>query len=158
MAHGNFVIRALPAALFAHWFELDDERLAQLGAARVIADRNPGFPCRVSLADAEVGEELLLLPFEHHAVPSPYRAAGPIFVRRRAQQARLEPGEIPDYVSRRLISVRAYDAAHWMTDALVCDGSEMREQIERLLEDPRIACLHLHNAKQGCYSCMVERA
>lgn len=158
MAHGNFAIRALPAAPFAHWFELDDDSLAALGAARVIADRKPGFPCRVSLADAEVGEELLLLPFEHHAVPSPYRAAGPIFIRRGAQEAQLPAGEIPGYVSQRLISVRAYDAAHWMTDALVCEGSEVRAHIERLLEDPRIACLHLHNAKQGCYSCKVERA
>jgi len=49
------------------------------GARRVIADSTPGYPCRVSLADAAVGDELLLLEcmldrrdvaYVHYAKPS----------------------------------------------------------------------------------------
>ena len=153
----TFRITALPSASFAHFFELNELQLAATGAARVIADQHPGFPCRVSLADAEVGEELLLVPFEHHAVPSPYRATGPIYVRRNAVTASPRAGEIPGYVARRLISVRAYDRAHWMVEALVSDGQDLRPHFERLFSDPRVDYLHLHNAKQGCFSCRVDR-
>jgi hypothetical protein len=158
MPSATFQITALPAEAFAHYFRLDAAGLRAAGATRVVADKSPGFPCRVSLADAGVGEELLLLAYEHHAVPSPYRASGPIFVRRNATTSILRPGQIPEYVARRLISVRAYDSAHWMVEALVSEGSELRPHFERLLGDPRVAYLHLHNARQGCYSCRVERA
>jgi hypothetical protein len=112
----------------------------------------------VSLEDAKVGEELLLLTYEHHATPSPYRGSGPIFVRRGARQQRLPVGEIPNYVSCRLISVRAYDAAGMMVDALVCEGGTVRDAIERFFADNQVAYLQLHNAKQGCFSCQVDRA
>ena len=47
----------------------------------------PGYPCRISLQDAEVGEEVLLLTFRHQAVASPYAASGPIYIRRSATQS-----------------------------------------------------------------------
>ena len=49
------------------------------------------------------------------------RAVGP---GRGAAQAALPADCIPEYVGRRLISVRAYDALGWMTDAAVCAGVE----------------------------------
>ena len=51
-----FQISALRRRDFDEWLSLDDEQLAARGARRYIADRKPGFPCRVSLADAEPGE------------------------------------------------------------------------------------------------------
>ena len=111
----------------------------------------------MSLADAEAGDELLLLPFEHLSTGSPYRASGPVFVRRGARRAVLAPGEIPPYVTRRWMSVRAYDADDMMVAAEVCDGAEVRAVIERLIADEAVAFIHLHNAKRGCFSCRVER-
>ncbi|MBO9579260.1 MAG: DUF1203 domain-containing protein, partial [Microbacteriaceae bacterium] len=60
--------------------------------------------------------------YEHQPAHSPYRASGPIFVRRDAQRRVLAPGEVPPYVAERLISLRAYDVAHLMVDAEVCEG------------------------------------
>ena len=34
---------------FAPYFALSDEQLAERGIRRVVADRKPGFPCRISL-------------------------------------------------------------------------------------------------------------
>jgi len=153
----TFQIVGLPHDLFAPWFELSDDALAARGAVRRRADVNPGYPCRVSLEDAEIGEELLLLPFEHHGVDSPYRSAGPIFVRRGVAQQRLAPGELPLFVTRRLISVRAYDAAGMMVDAGVHEGTELRPEIERLFGNDEVAYLQLHNAKRGCFACQVDR-
>ena len=52
----NFVFRALSDTDFAALFELDDNQLAARGIERVRADAKPGFPCRVSLCDAEIGD------------------------------------------------------------------------------------------------------
>ena len=153
----NFQLVGLPHETFEPLFELSDAELAAIGAMRVVADESPGYPCRVSLEDAKEGEELLLLPFSHLPDNSPYRSVGPVFVRRGARSRTLPPGEIPEYVRSRLISVRAYDARHLMVGAAVCEGSDVAVEIERQLRREKVAYLHLHNAKPGCFSCAVRR-
>src|SRR5271165_1976453 len=118
----SFQLVGLPFEPFSPLFALSDAALVEHNACRVVATEKPGYPCRVSLCDAEIGEELLLLPFEHQPASSPYKASGPIFVRKAAAQANIERGVIPEYVRHRLMSVRAYDATHLMTDAVVCAG------------------------------------
>jgi len=152
-----FQITGIDHEPFEHLFDLTDEQLNAFGAVRRVATENPGFPCRVGLADAEIGEELLLLPHAHHAVESPYRASGPIFVRRGARRRTLPVGEVPPYVTRRVISLRAYDAAHMMVDAAVCEGTLVAAELQRLLGNDDVAYIHMHNAKQGCFSCRVDR-
>lgn len=153
----SFEIVGLPAAPFAPLFLLTEAELSKIHAQRVVATANPGFPCRVSLADADIGEELLLLPYTHQPADSPYRSSGPIFVRKGAREAPIEPGVVPEYVARRLISARAYDGGDCMTDAAVCPGVEVAPLILRLFDDPRVAYIHLHNANRGCFSCAVRR-
>jgi hypothetical protein len=154
----SFQLVGLSPDHFAPLFALASEELAALGVRRVKATSKPGFPCRVSLADAEPGEELLLLPFEHQPQRSPYRASGPIYVRAGATQRTLGVGEIPEYVSLRQISLRAYDLDHMIVGAEVCAGVAVRAEIERQFADPRVSYIHLHNAKRGCFSCLVQRA
>jgi hypothetical protein len=153
----SFQLLGLPASPFTPLFSLSEAELSEIHAQRVVATSNPGFPCRVSLDDAEIGEELLLLPYTHQPAASPYRASGPIFVSKGARQAAVEPGVVPAYITRRLMSVRAYDALGWMTEATVCPGAETSAAIERLFEDARVAYIHLHNANRGCFSCAVQR-
>jgi hypothetical protein len=154
----SFQLIGLPSEPFAPLFSLPDQALAEIDAQRVIATAKPGFPCRISLEDAEIGEELLLLPYAHQPAHSPYRASGPIFVRKSARQCRLAAGVIPDYVRLRQMSVRAYDAAHLMIDAAVCEGKDTASEVLRMFDNPDVAYLHLHNAKRGCFSCRVNPA
>jgi hypothetical protein len=154
----SFQLAGLPFAPFAPLFSLPDAELLARNVRRVFADTKPGYPCRVSLVDAEIGDELLLLPFEHQPASSPYKSSGPIFVRRAGSQAHVEPGVIPDYVRTRLISVRAYDTEHLMTDAVVCAGSDAAAVIQKMFGDHEVAYIHLHNANRGCFSCAVNRA
>jgi hypothetical protein len=153
----NWQLCGIDPAPFDALFQLSDSQLREQGAVRRIADADAGFPCRISLEDARAGDELLLLPFEHHAADSPYRAAGPVFVRRGAVRRRLAPGEVPPYVTRRLISVRAYDAAAMMVDASVCEGADVAAELDRLFGEAAVQYVHLHNARRGCFSCAVER-
>ena|SRR5947209_508376 len=154
----KFRIIGLSGAEFQPLFALTHHELAQKGACRMTVSAKPGFPCRVSLEDAEIGEEVLLLPYAHHDVDSPYRASGPIFVRDQAKEAHFAAGEIPEVVSSRTMSVRAYDKRSMMLDGTVVRGSEIKAHIEKLFADRKIEYLHLHNAGAGCYSCKVERA
>src|SRR5277367_1641025 len=148
-----FKLVSLPAEPFSPLFALSDAQLLEHNARRVFAAAKPGYPCRVSLADAEIGDELLLLPFEHQPASSPYKSSGPIFVRKGAQPAQLGIGVVPDYVLRRLISLRAYDAGHLMTDAGVCQGTDAAAAIQKMLSVDAVAYIHLHNANRGCFSC-----
>ena len=153
-----FRITGLDPAHFAPLFSLSDAQLRARGIQRRRADAAFGYPCRVSLADALEGEELLLLPWRHHDVDSPYQASGPIYVRRDARAADLPPDHVPDYVRRRLISLRAYDAAALMVSAEVCEGAGVAARLADLFRDERVGYVHLHNARPGCYSCAAVRA
>lgn len=152
----SFQLSGLPEQEFSPLFELTNAELAHRHIQRVIADTSFGYPCRISLVDAEPGDELLLLAHAHQPEDSPYRASGPIYVRRHAKRNVLPVGKLPEYVTRRLISLRAYSADHRMVSADVCDGGDLSPRILQAFENPEIAYLHLHNAKQGCYSCRVD--
>ncbi len=153
----SFQFVGLPAAQFAPLFRQSDAELDMIGARRIVVDEKPGYPCRVSLADAEIGETVLALPFTHHDVAGPYRSSGPIFVRAGAASANPPPGEIPAMFHHRLLSVRGYDANAQMIAADVCPGTVLREAIERIFGDDRVRYLHVHNARPGCFNCRVSR-
>lgn len=152
-----FQIAGLDPAPFQPLFELDDAALAVVGARRLMADRQPGYPCRISLEDIVPGERVILLGYRHQDEDTPFRASGPIYIRPSAQQRVLAPGEITDYLRTRLLSVRAYDASHIMVAAEVCEGHEAAAAFESLLVDPDIAYLHVHTARRGCFLCRVDR-
>ena len=154
----GFQISALPRARFDAVLGLDDEALARLGARRYVADKKPGFPCRVSLQDAEHGERVILLPFQHQHCGSPYQASGPIFIREAATDVAVSPNVVPELLRTRLLSVRAYDAADMLIDAEVVDGVDVERAIERSLGDGRASYLHVHFARPGCYACRIDRA
>ena len=154
----NYQLRGLEPALFEKLFDLDDAALAERGMRRMRSDQPVGFPCRISLEDTPVGEEVILLPFTHQDSRSPYRASGPIFVRRGRPAAARIVNELPAYLTLRPLSVRAYDAADEMVDAEVVDGAEAERLIERYLARAEVAYLHIHYARRGCYACRVDRA
>lgn len=80
----SFRIRGIDPAPIQPLFALSDDELQASGMKRVVADAAHGYPCRVSLVDAAIGEELMLLPYYHQPARSPYQSRGPIFVRRDA--------------------------------------------------------------------------
>jgi hypothetical protein len=83
----SFQISGLPLEPFAGLFGLDDAALARHGARRYVADAKPGFPCRVTLEDAEPGERVLLLNYVHQPADTPFRSSHAIFVRENATRS-----------------------------------------------------------------------
>jgi Protein of unknown function (DUF1203) len=154
----DFQIVALAREHFEHLFSLSDAELATQGIRRMIVDKNPGYPCRVSLQDAPIGERVLLAPFKHHDVDSAYQSAGPIFAREKAEPAKLRINEIPLMLKHRLLSVRGYDEGAMMKATRVVEGKSLAETIGELFADEDISYLQVHNAGPGCFNCEVRRA
>lgn len=154
----SYVIQGIDPAPFRHLYGLTDSDLASQGVVRMIADAKPGYPCRVTLEDAEPGDAVLLVNHEHLPVDTPYRSRHAIFVADGAEQAARYEDTIPEQLRIRLLSVRAFDADGMMIDAEVLEGSGLEAEIERLFADPRAAYLHVHNARRGCFAARVDRA
>jgi len=153
----DFQISALSVDQFSHLFGQNEEALTKQGVQQVVANGKPGFPCRVSLEDAEVGEKVLLLNFEHQPATTPYRSSHAIYVREWAEQATPDRNEVPEMFRHRLLSVRAFDVAGMIIDADVVDGESLESLIEDMLKNESTDYLHIHNAKPGCYAAKVER-
>ena len=154
----SFQITGLSPEPFRALFGLSDAELAERGARRCVADAKPGFPDRIALSDAEPGEMLLLVHYEHQPANTPYRASHAVFVREGGAETRTVTGEVPDSLRSRLISLRAFDAGHQMVDADVVDGAALDGLIERLFSNPAVAYMHAHYAKRGCYAARIDRA
>ena len=154
----TFQISALPAQQFSHLYGQSDDALRAMGIEPMIADAPFGFPCRVSLVDAQPGQRLLLMNYEHQAAETPFRSRHAIFVADGASEAHPAAGEIPDQLRRRLLSIRAFNAAGMMLDADVVEGAEAEGLITRLFDNPWAAYLHIHFARRGCFGALVERA
>lgn len=153
----GFVIAGLDPAAFVPLYGLSEEALAAVGAVRMRADAKPGYPCRISLEDAEPGAAMLLLNHEHLALDTPYRQRHAIFVREGETVAARHENAVPAQLASRLLSVRAYDAAGMMTDADVIEGSALAPLIERFFGDPSVVYLHAHNARRGCFAARIDR-
>ncbi len=154
----SFRIRGLEPAPFAPLLALDDAALAARGMRRMVCDAPRSAPCRVSLEDAEPGERLLLLAYEHQPADSPFRASGPIFVREVAAEAYDRVDEVPTAIlSRPAISLRAYDRDAMMIDAALAPGVEVSRILQDWMARPEVDTVHLHYALRGCFAARADR-
>ena len=154
----SFRITGLSPEPFRPLFGLSDEALAAHGAKRCVATTKPGFPDRIALSDAEPGETLLLVHYQHQPANTPYRASHAVYVREGTAETRTMTGEVPESLQVRLISLRAFDAGHSMIDADVVDGPDLSGLIAQFFANPAVAYLHAHYAKRGCYAARIDRA
>jgi Protein of unknown function (DUF1203) len=154
----SFRITGLSPEPFRHLYGLTDDELTRLGVKRYVADKSPGFPDRIAMRDVEIGERVLLLNHVSQPAETPYRATHAIFVHEGAEETYDRVGEVPAVMMIRPMSLRAYDATNMMVDADLAECEAVEPLIERLLANPKVAYIHAHNAKRGCYSGKIERA
>lgn len=154
----RFQISALPSERFRHLYGMSEDALDAAGVVVRIADARPGFPCRVTLRDAEPGTRMLLLNYEHQDAATPYRSRHAIFVCDGAEDAAPAVGEVPEQLRSRLLSVRAFSEGGMMVEADIVEGAEAAGVFRRLLANPETAYLHVHFAMYGCYAARVDRA
>ncbi|MEO0340584.1 MAG: DUF1203 domain-containing protein [Bacteroidota bacterium] len=153
----DFIISGIQHKEIEPLFQLNEQDLKARGISKIRVDEKPGYPCRVSLEDANLGEQVLAFNYEHHAVDTPYRASGPVFVRLEAPEAQLKKNEIPEMLEHRYLSLRVYNDAGMMIDARTLNGSELRAAIQELFKNKQAQYIQVHNAKPGCFNCEINR-
>lgn len=152
----TYLIEGLCPDAFDPLFALDDAGLAAINARRVTATADHGFPCRISLEDAKVGEELILLHHTSHDVETPYRSAYAIYVRPGVEAATYRDA-LPPVFEGRPMALRAFDADGMLRTARLAGPGEADGAIRDLFEDEGIAYIDAHNAAHGCFAARIER-
>ena len=154
----TYMITGLDPAPFAGLADLDDDQLAARNVRRVVATAKPGYPCRVTLEDAEPGETLFLLSHVSHDVATPYRSLYAIYVRAGATARAHMDDAIPPVFEGRPIALRGFGADGMLQDARLALPGQSDAGIRALFDMPIIAYIDAHNAAHGCFAARVERA
>jgi hypothetical protein len=154
----TYRISGIDAARYRRFFGASEAELAAEGIVRVRADSKPGYPCRITLEDAEPGETLLLLNHQDHAADTPYRSSYAIYVRENAGAAAAIEDDLPAVFANRPIALRAFDAAGMLRGASLALSGDADARIRELFAREEIAYIHAHNAAHGCFAARVDRA
>tara|TARA_R110000765_G_scaffold201722_1_gene307137 strand:- start:167 stop:673 length:507 start_codon:yes stop_codon:yes gene_type:complete len=134
-----------------------DAELSSLGAVRMIATSRPGFPCRISLEDADVGEEVILFHHTSHDVDTPYRNCYAIFVRTGLSAAAQYIDAVPPVFDGRNLAMRAFGEDAMLKTASLASPGEADRVIRQLFELDEVAYIDVHNAAYGCFAARVKR-
>ncbi|PKP80915.1 MAG: DUF1203 domain-containing protein [Alphaproteobacteria bacterium HGW-Alphaproteobacteria-18] len=153
----SFVITGLSPRPFQHLFGLPDDLLDPQNIVRRTVHAKPGFPCRITLEDAEPGETVLLLNYESHSVPTPYASRYAIYVRESATQASTFRGELPPVLTHRPIALRLFDVNGMLVGADLGLNADLKAKIEQAFARSDVSYIHAHNAKHGCFAAEVRR-
>jgi hypothetical protein len=154
----SFVITGLAPDQFSHLFGLPDDMLREQNIVRSTADAKPGYPCRITLEDAEPGETLLLLNYESHGAATPYATRYAIYVREGAKAPRSFKDELPPVFANRPIALRLFDAGGMLVGADMGRNEELAGKIEAAFSRPEVAYIHAHNAMHGCFAAEIRRS
>lgn len=153
----SFKITGLDGNHFSQLYGLTDDKLKSQGVVRLSIDEYPSYPDRITLRDIPVGETALLLNHTFIDTDSPYKGSHAIFI----WEGQLNPSVyldiIPEVVERRIMSLRGYDKQDMLIEANIAQPGEARDQILTLLMNDRIEFILAHHARQGCFSCRIER-
>jgi len=153
----SFKITGLDGNNFSHLYGLSDDKLKAQGVVRFSIDEYPSYPDRITLRDIPAGETGLLLNHIFLDTKSPYKGSHAIFIWEGQLNAAVYIDTIPEVMERRIISLRGFDDKDMLIEANIAQPGEAKEHILSLLMDDRIAYILAHNAKQGCFSCRIER-
>jgi Protein of unknown function (DUF1203) len=154
----SFSISGLSAEEFQPLFSLSDEALKARGVIRKTVNAKPGYPCRVTLEDAEPGETVLLLNYESHKTENPYRSSYAIYVREAVRKTNTFINELPPVFKGRPIALRIFDKDGMLIGADLNTTGALAAKIEKAFENPNAAYLHAHNAMHGCFAAEIRRA
>lgn len=154
----DFRIRGLSPDPFRQLYGMSDDDLSERGVKRYIAGEDSRLPDRIEIRDSKPGERFLLLNHIHQPANSPYRASHAIFVREGAEHPYDRVNAVPEALRIRLLSLRGFDADGMLIEADVTQGTGIEGVIERFFSNPELAYIHAHNAKEGCFHALIERA
>jgi hypothetical protein len=153
----HYIISGLNSSDFAHLYGKDDEYLAQYNARRVLASQASALPDRIGLKDVPPGAYAILLNHTYQPAKSPYQGKHAIFIHEGCMQSGIFYNEIPEYLAKRQLSLRAFNLEHCIIAAELATGDEVEQTVLDLLQRPETVYIHAHSARFGCYLAAINR-
>lgn len=126
-------------------------------AARALSD-GQGNPCRHCLKEIPEGAAMLVLAYRPFATLQPYAETGPVFLCANLCSRGGGP-EIPEILTTSPdYLVKGYDSDHRIVygTGTVLSKSDLPARAEKLLDDPRVAYLHVRSARNNCYQLRID--
>lgn len=119
-----------------------------------------GAPCRHCLADIAEGEPMLIVAHRPFPAPQPYAEVGPMFLHAEACPRGGGDARIPPFLDSPQYIVRGYGADHRILygTGKVVATAHIPAEAAALLDDARVAYVHVRSATNNCYHCRIERA
>ncbi|MEE4154930.1 MAG: DUF1203 domain-containing protein [Erythrobacter sp.] len=153
----DYVIEGLDPAPFQPLFGASEAALRERGAMRMAVTEHAGFPCRITLEEACVGASVILLNHVSREGSTPYRAAHAIFVCEQACAAARFENRLPPVMAARVLSLRGFDEAGMMVDAVLTQPGEAEAGLAHLFANDAVVEVDVHNAVRGCFSARACR-
>lgn len=153
----DFRITGLSLEPFRYLFDIPDHELSKYRARRIIADADRGYPDRIEMCEAKIGERVLLLNHVCQPADTPYYATHAIYIRESAVKTYDRINEVPSVMRTRLLSLRSFDSTGAIVDSEVVQGTAIEPAIVRLFSHQRAATIYAHNAGHGCYSGRIDK-
>jgi len=125
---------------------------------RAVSD-GQGNPCRHCLRQIPEGAAMLILAHRPFPALQPYAETGPIFLCADACE-RGGGAEVPGALASPEYLIKGYsgdDRIVYGTGAVVATGT-IPDRAAALLEDARIAYVHVRSARNNCYQARIDRA
>ncbi|MCE6073478.1 DUF1203 domain-containing protein [Agrobacterium vitis] len=122
---------------------------------------SPGgsYQCRHCLAAIAEGEPYLTLAYRPFPHLQPYAETGPIFLHAEECASYNEGDTLPPIFESPDYIVRGYghdDRIVYGTGA-VTETSRIAARAQELLQDEKIAYVHVRSARNNCFQCRIER-
>jgi hypothetical protein len=118
------------------------------------------MPCRHCLTDIQKGEPYLVLAHRPFPSAQPYAEQGPIFLHAEPCPRRADSPEVPPmFLGRPSYLIRGYgrdDRIVYGTGQIVAPAA-IPDAAERMLDDPRVAYVHVRSATNNCYQARIDR-
>lgn len=165
--HGDYEIRAIEADVVRQLRIRDDA-----GHVREeIHDTEGGAPLRCCLRRSVPGERLLLVSYaplrrwaaETGAEPGAYDECGPVFIHARECGGPAGGGGRPTAMHGAHRVLRAYDEhgrilGGTLVESSGTDWSELEGPLRKLLDDERVAVVHVRAVEYGCFLMEARRS
>ncbi len=121
-----------------------------------------GNPCRHCLRDIHEGADMLILGYRPFPDPQPYAETGPIFLCADACERWAKEEAIPPVLQRageaRLLKGYSPDDRIVYGLGRVAATPDISAEAEKMLEDPRVAYVHVRSSTNNCFTCRVDPA
>jgi hypothetical protein len=123
-------------------------------ALQAFSATGQGEPLRCCLRYAEPGEQITLISYAQFDHPSVWTEVGPVYIHAERCDGYQATAQLPDQLAtgpRVLRTYRADDTMNYEHNTVVTDESPLEPIIERLLDEPDVATVHVRSLAPQCF-------